>query len=581
MFFGFTIDPVGSHDRDDAISLRDLGKSVVIEIAFPDLTAALPARSPLDLAAAERGTSRYGGRGLIAPMLDGPVTEAASLNPGRPRPVFVLSLGLTRTGQVETVDLRRDRFESRACLTYAEATAAMRSGHDRELALAWEIAQALYRARRRNGALAYYDLARGIATNEEGTVRALDSRGAQAEVTVAEFMILANTTLAALAATHGLPILYRNHRARPAASRDDLVADLESDDATSAARRAMVLEPATLESVAAGHYALHVPAYAWFTSPLRRYADLVNQRALGGWLDGAIAPVPDLAELGARLTAMGREAAIQKAEALKARDKARHRGLVGSNPRRIAPGDMSKVIALVHEHGGLNDDLERELLHRIRDHTVGNGDYALLLGLSPSLAKAVIAHLRSVPGDAMMLLNNAKAVLAWPEPDYKEQADGPAHQRTFHVSAGCVIDARRFRTPTVTATTLKAARAAALIELLAAVAGLREAEAAPDPTAGQPASPAPTPPAAGQWPTSDRQNAKAYLQELCQLRKWPLPLYEGEQSGPPHKPSFQARVAVETSRGPRSASARGGTTRKDAEKRAAAAWLSQHTADLA
>lgn len=581
MFFGFTIDPVGSHDRDDAISLRDLGKSVLVEIAFPDLTAALQPGSPLDRIAAERGTSRYGGRGLITPMLDRPVTEAASLSPGRPRPVFVLSLRLTGAAEIESVALRRDSFESRACLTYPEATAAMRSGHDRELGLAWDIGQALYRARRRNGALAYYDLARGIATNEEGTIRALDGRGAQAEVTVAEFMILANTTLAALAATHGLPILYRNHRARPAASRADLVADLEIDDATGAARRAMVLEPAVLEAVAAGHYALHVPAYAWFTSPLRRYADLVNQRALGGWLDGTTSPSPDLAALGARLTAMGREAALNKAEALKARDKARHRSLVGSDPRRIVPGDMSKVIALVHEHGGLSDGLEHELLHRIRGRTVGIGDYALLLGLSKPLAEAVIAHLRSLPSDAMMLLNNAKAVLAWPEPDYRERADGPPHQRTFHVSASFALGERRFRTPAVTASTLKGARAAALIELLAAVAGLREAEATPEPDLPEPAAPSQARSAAGQWPTSDPENAKAYLQELCQLRKWPLPVYESEQSGPPHKPSFQARVAVETSHGPRAASAKGGNTRKDAEKRAAAAWLAQYAGDRA
>ncbi len=290
MYEGITIDPAGSRDRDDAIKVVEDGRHVRVSIAFPDLTKAVVPGSTDDRVAIARGTSRYDKGGLVRPMLDRGITEEASLNPGRKRAVFVLDVVLDESATVLDYRLRRDRFESRRCLSYAEATEAMRSGGDPELALAWKTSQVLHRRRRENGALAYWDLRRGIITTEEGATRQIDVGTAKAEVTIAEMMILANTVLAAHAARGGLPILYRNHRARPAASRTDLMADLEADDPLAAQRRAMVMEAATLEPVNAGHYALNLPAYAWFTSPLRRYADLANQRALAAGLDGVAVP---------------------------------------------------------------------------------------------------------------------------------------------------------------------------------------------------------------------------------------------------------------------------------------------------
>ncbi len=574
MFHGLTIDPPGTRDRDDAISLRFEGPSLVAEIAFPDLTGPVPAESAHDIAARETGMTVYGRAGVAKAMLPAAITEQGSLDPGPPSPVFVIRIRLARDGAILGTDLRRDRFTSKGCYTYSQASEIIRSGKEGEIPLASQLAEILYRRRVAEGALVHYDLQRGAITNEEGSVRYVDVAGVRGEILIAEFMILANRCLAEMAAVNGLPILYRNHRARPAASRDDLIADLAHQDPQAFTRQAMVLERATLEPISAGHYGLNLPGYAWFTSPLRRYADLVNQRALGCWLDKRPAPRTDLAAVGRHLTDLIHRRADEKSAYLKGQAKDQHLTLLSSDLTRVKDEVLAKVIELAQRTQTLPPSLVAEILRRLPAGRFTLGMLFDTLRLSPELATAALAHLAMRPHDTMSLLGHARNLLAWPDILYEEDRQGPDQALIFTVVARLSLDGVTHVSGAAVDHTLKAARNRAVMGLFAAVYGGAPPEMISPLAASQiskttTAKPKPT--------TSLPGNAKSVLNEICQRNRWPVPDYRTDRSGPDHAPVFTCVARIITDRGAVSSRPATGSNRKDAEQNAAAAWMSEHS----
>ncbi|ACB54407.1 putative exoribonuclease II [Crocosphaera subtropica ATCC 51142] len=96
-------------------------------------------------------------------------------------------------------------------------------------------------------------------------------------------MLLANTAVASLAEKHRLPILYRNHTASAIAPKSkELIETLTTLGLPELVRQKLQswLNPATYSPAVIGHFALALPAYTHFTSPIRRVADYVNHRIL-------------------------------------------------------------------------------------------------------------------------------------------------------------------------------------------------------------------------------------------------------------------------------------------------------------
>lgn len=578
MFHGLTIDPPGTRDRDDAISVARVGDAIIAQVAFPDLTGLILQGDDLDRAAAEIGTTIYGREGIAKAMLPWRITEQGSLDPGPPSAVFVVRIRLDHNGRILATDLRRDVFASRGCHTYAEASRIIRSPDSGEIGLASQVAQTLYQRRVADGALVHYDLQRGLITNEEGAVRQVEVAGVRAEVLIAEFMILANRCLAEIAAREGLPILYRNHRARPAASRSDLAADLAHGDPQILARQDMVLEHATIEPVSVSHYGLNLPGYAWFTSPLRRYADLLNQRALGRWLDGEPADATDLDAIGRHLTDLAHRQARQKSDYLKNQDRHQHTALLSSDLSGVSLAALSKVIEIARQTATIPPSLRTTILARLPN---GGFDIATLfdvMRLSPDLATAALAELATRPHDAMSVLSHARHLLGWDEPTFTETRVDHGGAMVFTLTGHLTVDGTPHTAPPAQASSIKAARARAMISLFAEIfdadhPAVPDVVLPPKPIPAKPKGKAVTPPKAR--PTAV-VNGKGPLNELCQQQHWAVPVYTTDHAGPDHARVFTGRVVVDTGRGRLTSRPATGETRKEAEHAAAVAWMNEH-----
>ena len=121
----------------------------------------------------------------------------------------------------------------------------------------------------------------GVNLDEEG--RILTTPLYHSQQIIQEFMILGNTAVASLAEQHRLPLLYRNHTASAIAPKSkELIETLTTLGLPELVRQKLQswLNPATYSPAVIGHFALALPAYTHFTSPIRRVADYVNHRII-------------------------------------------------------------------------------------------------------------------------------------------------------------------------------------------------------------------------------------------------------------------------------------------------------------
>jgi len=267
----FSLDDAGTTEIDDAFSIERVSEDelrIGIHIAAPAL--AFAPGSPLDAIARERLSTVYlPGRKFT--MLPPDAVERLSLDEGSERPALSLYVNVSaRDYAVRGRHSRIERVRIAANLRHASHDAlngVFESGgnagleFEGELRTLWGFAEAL-EARRGKPSTG--------AAQTEYTFRVEDGRvaieprkrGAPLDKAVAELMILANSSWGMLLAERDLAGLYR---------------------VQSTGKVRLSVHPET-------HDALGVSAYAWFSSPLRRYVDLVNQWQLAAALRGARAP---------------------------------------------------------------------------------------------------------------------------------------------------------------------------------------------------------------------------------------------------------------------------------------------------
>jgi ribonuclease R len=311
----FTIDPETARDFDDALSVREEDGGFRAWVHIADVSAYVPAGSPLDRGAAARAFTTYV-PGLAAPMLPPELADnQCSLRPHEDRLCVTVELP-PHGGEPR---FYRSVIRSRARLTYAEAE---RRQAEPQVAAALELTDRL------TAALRERRFARGALRIESpeitfefdgkgGVARAYKEAEPTAHRLVEELMIAANEAVAELLSSRRREALYRVHE-RPDPQAVELLlqklADLEvptppaPDQLTPATAAAVVaqiservmdytarsgrgreafptlvlrsLKQARYEPANLGHSGLASPAYCHFTSPIRRYPDLVVHRAL-------------------------------------------------------------------------------------------------------------------------------------------------------------------------------------------------------------------------------------------------------------------------------------------------------------
>ena len=355
----FTIDPETAKDFDDAISVRREGDGLRAWVHIADVSHFVPAGTPLDHGAAERSFSAYV-PGRVAPMLPHELADdACSLRPNLDRLCVTVEVPFDAELEPGEPSFYRSVIRSRRRLSYGEAERIL-AGKEQAaeeiadaLRLAEQLALELRRRRFARGALR-------ITTSE--IVFAFDGRGGverawlesepHAHMLVEELMILANEAVGGLLAGRRREALFRVHErpdpqaismllakladlevpTPPAPKPEELtpgeaatlagrISERVSDYIESSGRGVEAFPALVLRALKQarynpgnlGHSGLASPAYCHFTSPIRRYPDLVVHRALLRELGAADEPVPDeLPELAEHCSS--RERAIAEVE---------------------------------------------------------------------------------------------------------------------------------------------------------------------------------------------------------------------------------------------------------------------------
>jgi len=318
-----TIDPADARDHDDAISVRMLEDGdYEIGIHIADVSWYVKPGSAIDREAWERATSVYL-VDRVVPMLPESLSGGiCSLVPDEDRltlsAVFVISVD----GQVRKSRFARTVIRSAARLSYEDALRILESNEsDTEIGASLRILSGICKAirqqRRDRGAIDFSIPEAVVDLDSEGHAAAIRERPRlETHRMIEDLMILANETVAQLSEEHDLATLYRIHEppsedrleglrrvaavfgaalpARGIRPRDlaRLVRSMSGKPqeylVSTVALRSMKQARYSVQNV--GHFGLASDAYLHFTSPIRRYADLVVHRRLVRWLSGKRAP---------------------------------------------------------------------------------------------------------------------------------------------------------------------------------------------------------------------------------------------------------------------------------------------------
>ncbi len=333
-----TIDGEDARDFDDAVyAAKRPGGGFRLIVAIADVSHYVRPGSALDTEAQKRGTSVYFPNHVV-PMLPEVLSNGlCSLKPQVDRLCMVCDMNLSRAGRVTGYEFYAGVMHSAARLTYSEVsrylggdTAAVPDVKPVRTSLntLYQLFQVLLANRAERGAMEFETTETYMTFDELGGISQILPRTRNdAHRLIEECMLLANVSAADFALKNDLPVLYRNHEA-PESTRTQKVRDYlrligfdfpekptQADyqriiEATADRIDAESIHTVLLRSMMQafygpnnlGHYGLAYEAYTHFTSPIRRYPDLLLHRAIKSHLSSGKQALE-----GAALEAAGEE----------------------------------------------------------------------------------------------------------------------------------------------------------------------------------------------------------------------------------------------------------------------------------
>ncbi len=357
-----TIDGADARDFDDAVFAApdsDPGNAGGwhLVVAIADVAFYVRPGSALDRAALDRGNSTYFPDRVVPMLPEGLSNDLCSLKPGEDRPCLAVHIWIDREGTRRRHRFERALMRSLARLTYEQVQTAA-DGHPDEaaaplagtvIAPLYSAFRALLAARERRGTLELDLPERQVKLSADGRVAEIIERARyDSHRLIEEFMIAANVAAAESLESAGSPLLYRVHDRPTVDKLESLrqflaslglrlarghgsqpihftqILKLASQLPDKIAVNEMILRSqaqAEYHPENIGHFGLALPRYAHFTSPIRRYADLIVHRALiralGLGPDGLDdSSLVRLAEIGGHISRTERRSAAAERETI-------------------------------------------------------------------------------------------------------------------------------------------------------------------------------------------------------------------------------------------------------------------------
>ena len=331
-----TIDGETARDFDDAVFAEQQGKGWRLVVAIADVSFYVKPQDALDKCAFERGNSVYFPRRVI-PMLPEALSNGlCSLNPEVERLCMVCDMQVDGAGVVKQFKFYPSVMRSKARMTYNQVFEILQNPAA-ELALeyAWlvphlndlySVYQLMLSQREKRGAIEFETTETIMMFNEQGKIdEIVPSFRNEAHKLIEECMLAANVCAADFLAAHEHPALYRVHEGPTPEKLEALrtfmgefgfgVGGGDSPHAKDYGKLidrirerpdAQLLQTVLLRSMQQavyspdnlGHFGLAYEAYAHFTSPIRRYPDLLIHRAIKAVLNGDRYKAGDWSQLG-------------------------------------------------------------------------------------------------------------------------------------------------------------------------------------------------------------------------------------------------------------------------------------------
>jgi len=306
-----TIDPIDARDFDDAISVqRIVGRRWKVWVHIADVSHYVPPKSALDKEARSRGNSTYLIDRVIPMLPEALSNELCSLKPNVDRLARSVEFILTDSGKIEKVGFHSTVICSKHRYAYEEALAILqrpaKNDKERMIHYADRLAQKLRKVRFRSGALNLDMPERKVLLDAKGKLKeVIRVENDISHQLIEEFMLLANEAVAKEIKRRKVKALHRIHEAPDHEKLDALRAQAilmglragNLADQKQAGKFLASLKGHPLEDVfrvgylrcmkracysthSVGHYGLAKKDYVHFTSPIRRYADLIVHRVV-------------------------------------------------------------------------------------------------------------------------------------------------------------------------------------------------------------------------------------------------------------------------------------------------------------
>ena len=541
---GITIDGPTSRDLDDAIWIEATESGVVLSVHIADVSELVEMGSILDKVALSRTVTRYFSNGN-APMLPRPLSEnKLSLLEGEARPTVTVQVTLNPNAQMVDVKIFESWLVSHKRFTYAEASQPKSSTpFHNTLEMAHQWASHLYRNRLTSGSIGATQTAQGQWLTEEGSL--IQGKLHPSHILIQEFMILANLAVAQWLADQDIPALYRNHTAGAIApDRETMYQTLLMLGSNAAIRQRLHswMNRAVYSPVLIGHFALNLPAYCHFTSPIRRVADLINHRIVKACLKHQGLPYKqsELAELGQHIAQVKDEHKEQASEFFKAAHQKVYQEQLQTpeDLANLSGKEFTRLLKYAVESQGV-DELRSELLTRLDAEQLAVQDLYLLLFQSKELElqQQVIQYLSGHIYDAASVITIASnQERNWEAFNYLEAENSPP----FHIWLEVIISGDSLTTihPATHSRKQPARHHACLIWLedylqknlvnpeASVQPPLPEAKLSSKDSAPSAASLSKAMQTALMKPLSGGQNFVGMLVDICQTLRWENPEYE-------------------------------------------------------